>query len=309
MGKRGERWTTNFTTNCGVISLMLVANLVVSASYQFTDSENYHRLKRSYELPKNSKGRIGNGNVVSVDRSNIFATENSTIVEVQLGGTATLPCIVKKFSNGVVSWLRKVETPSLLTVGLNTYSADERILVEHVRHLQNWGLHIKKVQWSDAGLYECQVSTHPPTSIFIELKVAEATAEIIGSPDIHLNAGSQLRLVCTFKNSTEDPLYVFWYHEDKMINYDPGVYVLLEKSSSILQVSGADKSHDGNYTCNPSNALPASINVHVLNSTEENPAAMLHANTSTINSTSNILMIILSFLLFLKPVIELIVKR
>jgi limbic system-associated membrane protein len=37
--------------------------------------------------------------------------------------------------------------------------------------LQNWGLKIKSVQQHDAGFYECQVSSHPPTSIFIELRI------------------------------------------------------------------------------------------------------------------------------------------
>lgn len=69
-----------------------------------------------------------------------------------------------------VSWIRKQDY-HLLTVGPTTYNTDDRFLVEHVRHLQNWGLLIKHVQPSDAGLYECQMSTHPPTSILIELKV------------------------------------------------------------------------------------------------------------------------------------------
>lgn len=71
-----------------------------------------------------------------------------------------------------MSWIRKdVTPPTILTIGLGTYIADDRFMVEHARHLQNWDLVIKHVRTSDAGLYECQMSTHPPTSIFIELRV------------------------------------------------------------------------------------------------------------------------------------------
>ncbi|KAJ8980841.1 hypothetical protein NQ317_017472 [Molorchus minor] len=169
-----------------------------------------------------------------------------------------------------VSWMRKQDY-HLLTVGPTTYNTDDRFMVEHVRHLQNWGLLIKKVQPSDAGLYECQMSTHPPTSIVVELKVTskqiEAHADIQGAPDLYIHSGSLLRLVCTLRDSTEPPAFVFWYHEQRMINYDRGVTVKEGRSSSILQLQEADKSHNGNYTCSPSNAVPASINVHVLNAT------------------------------------------
>lgn len=52
-----------------------------------------------------------------------------------------------------------------------------------------------------------------------------------------------------------------------MINYDKerGVTVLSDRKSSVLAVNAADKQDSGNYTCVPSNARPASINVHVLN--------------------------------------------
>lgn len=55
-----------------------------------------------------------------------------------------------------------------------------------------------------------------------------------------------------------------------MINYDAGVMVLPDRSSSVLLLQETDKSHNGNYTCSPSNAVPASINVHVLNATAGN---------------------------------------
>lgn len=102
----------------------------------------------------------------------------------------------------------------------------------------------------------------------------EAVAEIIGAPDLYLRAGSQLRLTCTLRDSTEVPAYVFWYHEDRMINYDEGVKVHADRFSSVLKLDEADKSHNGNYTCSPSNAIAASINVHVLNATAGNFIAL-----------------------------------
>lgn len=36
---------------------------------------------------------------------------------------------------------------------------------------QDWALQLKYVQMRDAGLYECQITMHPPTSIFIHLNV------------------------------------------------------------------------------------------------------------------------------------------
>lgn len=97
--------------------------------------------------------------------------------------------------------------------------------------------------------------------------VSEAAAEILGAPDLHIKSGSTLRLVCTLRQSTEPPVFVFWYHEDHMINYDKdrGVDVHSDRTSSVLIVAEAQKRDSGNYSCVPSNARPASINVHVLN--------------------------------------------
>lgn len=69
-----------------------------------------------------------------------------------------------------VSWIRRRDF-QLLTVGLSTYSSDDRFLVEHARHMGHWSLRIKAVRDEDKGLYECQLSIHPTQSIYIELKV------------------------------------------------------------------------------------------------------------------------------------------
>uniref|UniRef100_A0A1B0DH97 Immunoglobulin V-set domain-containing protein n=1 Tax=Phlebotomus papatasi TaxID=29031 RepID=A0A1B0DH97_PHLPP len=65
----------------------------------------------------------------------------------------------------------QVKDFQLLTVGLLTYSSDDRFQVEHTRHLGNWALRIKGCRKEDEGHYECQISTHPPQSIFVELRI------------------------------------------------------------------------------------------------------------------------------------------
>ncbi|KAK9721160.1 hypothetical protein QE152_g21685 [Popillia japonica] len=131
---------------------------------------------------------------------------------------------------------------------------------------QDWSLHIKYVQPDDAGLYECQVTSHPPASIFVDLQLVEARAEIIGGPDKIVKSGSPLILSCLLRRSTEQPEYIFWYHGERMINYDlgGGATVRHGRQSSELLIPNADIQHAGNYSCVPSNAEPVSVNVHVL---------------------------------------------
>ncbi|TMW48232.1 hypothetical protein DOY81_006688, partial [Sarcophaga bullata] len=99
-----------------------------------------------------------------------FGTTNSTVIATQIGATAHIPCIVHHIGECLVSWIRKKDY-HLLTVGLTTYSSDERFSATHLKHSEDWTLQIKFVQQRDAGIYECQVSTHPPTSIFLHLLV------------------------------------------------------------------------------------------------------------------------------------------
>ncbi|XP_024883565.1 uncharacterized protein LOC112462165, partial [Temnothorax curvispinosus] len=120
-----------------------------------------------------------------------------------------------------------------------------------------------------------QVTSHPVQRNFARLKITEAYSIIPGAPDLHVKQGSSLRLECQLMAATERPLYVFWYRQGRMINYDeePGVDVKLTSSGSILTVNKTKLTHDGNYTCVPSNAKAASVMVHVIEE-EEKPAAM-----------------------------------
>jgi Immunoglobulin domain len=69
--------------------------------------------------------------------------------------------------------------------------------------------------------------------------------------------------------SPSPPQYVFWYHNDRMINYDTargGISVETEpgpKTHSRLIIRDAHETDSGNYTCSASNTEPASIYVFV----------------------------------------------
>lgn len=212
-----------------------------------------------------------------------FGTENSTVVSAQSGSTALLPCVVHNLGDGMVSWIKRKNVQELLTVGLTTYANDERFQATHFHHSEDWTLQIKYVQPRDAGLYQCQVSTHPPTSIFLVLEVVEARAEIAGPSEKFVRPGSTLELHCLVKKSTETPSYLFWYHNFRMINYDvdQGVNVSTDLlgRESWLEVPRASDRHSGNYTCEASNAQPARVLVHVFKG--DNPAAMQHSMASS----------------------------
>lgn len=95
---------------------------------------------------------------------------------------------------------------------------------------------------------------------------SDAYAMINGSPELHIKNGSQMHLICKFIQSTEEPSFVFWYHEDTMINFDQyrGISTFKNKTVSSLRIATINHSHSGNYSCVPSNTKPASILVHIL---------------------------------------------
>lgn len=58
----------------------------------------------------------------------------------------------------------------LLTVGLHAYTGDKRYKMEF-QYPNNWRLKIINVKKDDEATYECQISTHPPRVIQINLHV------------------------------------------------------------------------------------------------------------------------------------------
>uniref|UniRef100_A0A6A7G484 Lachesin-like n=1 Tax=Hirondellea gigas TaxID=1518452 RepID=A0A6A7G484_9CRUS len=215
--------------------------------------------------------------------------------------TALLNCRVHNAGNLSVSWVRHRDI-HLLTVGPYTYTSDQRFRVVHERDSDDWILKIAYVQPRDSGVYECQVSTTPPTSHFISLNVVEPQTTILGGPDIHINKGSTINLTCVIQFSPEPPDYIFWNHNHKIIGYDSprgGVTVIIEKGDETictLLIQRARVSDSGLYECQPANAASANITVHVLNG--EQPAAIQHGGQANYSSSSGkILLFLLVFLI------------
>lgn len=52
------------------------------------------------------------------------------------------------------------------------------------------------------------------------LIATEARAEIVGPTLKYLTPRSTLKLICKVLQSTEATAYIFWYHDNRMINYD-----------------------------------------------------------------------------------------
>lgn len=45
--------------------------------------------------------------------------------------------------------------------------------------IQDWALHIRFAAPGDAGMYECQVPTHPPTSLYVKLVIVGKNSNIL----------------------------------------------------------------------------------------------------------------------------------
>uniref|UniRef100_T1JKP6 Uncharacterized protein n=1 Tax=Strigamia maritima TaxID=126957 RepID=T1JKP6_STRMM len=69
-----------------------------------------------------------------------------------------------------VSWVRRRDF-HILTVGMYTYSSDQRFQIVNMPQIEDWTLQIKYVERRDQGVYECQVSSDPPISLFVNLNI------------------------------------------------------------------------------------------------------------------------------------------
>ncbi|RZC43027.1 junctional adhesion molecule B [Asbolus verrucosus] len=214
----------------------------------------------------------------------IFKTENNVNQTAQCGSTAELECQVASDNASVnVTW-RKVGV-GVLTRNNKTLVDDKRFLAKtkygnvsskfivsfvFISFLQYWVLRIRYTQKGDEGFYECRIDGDLEGSILVNLTLQRAWA-VINDAGINntkeVKAGAVLRLSCYIENNVqgEKPLYIFWYKDDRVINYDltDGSSIREGSQGSELIFPSAKPSDAGNYSCVPSNADQASIFVSV----------------------------------------------
>ncbi|XP_049548673.1 hemicentin-1-like [Anopheles darlingi] len=205
--------------------------------------------------------------------------DNTTKREVTAiaGQTCQLHCRVKSLGDRAVSWIRKRDL-HILTVGILTYTNDQRFQSLHTDGSDEWTLRITSPQARDSGVYECQVSTEPKISQAFRVNVVVSKANILGNAELFVKSGSDINLTCVALQSPQPPSFIYWYKGGRVINYSQrgGISVLTEQQTrtSRLLIARASPSDSGNYTCAPSNSDSASVVVHVIKG--EHPAAMQH---------------------------------
>ncbi|KAJ8669760.1 hypothetical protein QAD02_001019, partial [Eretmocerus hayati] len=102
----------------------------------------------------------------------IFEDPDNNIT-VQLGAEVYLHCRVQNRQTRMVSWVRRRgDELHLLTFGQQTYSSDARFSLD-LEMPDNWRLKLSSATERDSGLYECQVSAHPPLIRTVHLAVSD----------------------------------------------------------------------------------------------------------------------------------------
>ncbi|XP_014209913.1 titin homolog isoform X2 [Copidosoma floridanum] len=222
----------------------------------------------------------------------------STNITAQAGANVMLDCRISLLQDKTVSWVRRQdngEKMNLLTVGQQTYTGDSRYTVEF-QYPDNWRLRIKSANSSDEGQYECQISTHPPKFIHVNLHINAPSVRVIdgmGEPlrDKYYEADSTIELLCVVRHMAMQMQYsvVQWLHGNRTLNYDTtrgGISVktnlMEEGANSTLSIARVSPSDSGNYTCvlTTMPEQPATVHVHVLN---ESLAELHHGRASSQN--------------------------
>ncbi|CAK9806865.1 hypothetical protein ANTQUA_LOCUS5041 [Anthophora quadrimaculata] len=102
-----------------------------------------------------------------------FFEDSESNITVQLGAKVYMHCRVQNLQDTFkVSWVRRRgEELHLLTIDRDTYASDSRFSLEFEMP-NDWRLFLSSAIERDGGVYECQVSAHPPLIRTVHLTVS-----------------------------------------------------------------------------------------------------------------------------------------
>ncbi|XP_047468871.1 uncharacterized protein LOC125025044 isoform X2 [Penaeus chinensis] len=229
-------------------------------------------------------GEQGGGGPSRCDTCPYFLN-TSTLVTTSQSIPTNLTCGVRNLGDRKVSWIRRRDL-HVLTTGTFTYTTDSRFRALHLPGSPYWSLEVGDPGVSDSGVYECQVSTQPKIFRRFTLTVVVPSAEITGTQQMFMKAGSDINITCVVKDSIRGAS-INWYHtlpharnsvqvEEISTAGRGGVQLVTDKhaGTSWLLVTHATWRDAGNYSCVPAHGRPTTVSIHVLD--EEVPAAMQH---------------------------------
>ncbi|KAK3788298.1 hypothetical protein RRG08_007602 [Elysia crispata] len=246
------------------------------------------------------------------------------VVKVRPNSLATLPCSVRNLGDRQVVW-RLVDKDKFLTIGKTLWSNDDpRILVEHKLEeggITTWNLLIKSVNSSDAGTYQCQITSSEGIMMNVQLKVEEPTTTIKPKMTVlkkvthrdfrntrndaadeqrypqreeHLTVGMPIRLQCNTsveKFSSAWKIQMHWYKEGYAIK--PSKHTLVtwhQREADMMYVCELyiDKSiraDSGQYHCKVNSQVLEAVMIYVLpNTTIGSEPKDSHSNYYSVGS-------------------------
>ncbi|KAI4493857.1 hypothetical protein M0804_002033 [Polistes exclamans] len=178
-----------------------------------------------------------------------FFEDPESNITVQLGAQVHMHCRVQNLQKNLkVSWVRRRgEEYHLLTIGLDTYASDSRFSLAF-EDPNDWRLLLRSATERDAGLYECQISSHPPLIRMVHLMVSVPRVEIVDehgatTGDKFYKAGSTIELKCVVSNIPQPTGYVTWRHGTRTLNYDTTRGGIRQAAAAAAAAAAVSRKH------------------------------------------------------------------
>ncbi|XP_044740800.1 myosin light chain kinase, smooth muscle-like isoform X1 [Chrysoperla carnea] len=251
-----HRMSRGGVTSCGDILWFLVVAFMYSESGTLhvsggvyggsSGGGGYNALPESgTQSPTNNNGILGGPDTSSGGMSPsrydpYFDALTPRNVTALVGKSAYLSCRVRNLGNKTVSWIRHRDI-HILTVGGYTYTSDQRFQANHHRETDEWTLQIKWAQKRDAGVYECQISTQPVRSYFVNLNVVDELSTQAEAPEANITD--------TLKSKPPRPKRpLFW--DDKYYENPFYIYQRIHRVPTAIILGGPDLHVDKGSTIN-----------------------------------------------------------